>query len=308
MSTKGSPYAILEAPSSLGLRSTGVERLPERLLELGLAERIGARLAGRLDPPPNLAGFDPDTQVLNADAIARWTPKLADHVETVLASGGVPLILGGDCSILLGSMLALRRRGRFGLLFVDGHADFFQPEADPSGEAASMELGFATGQGPRLLADIEGRRPLVRSEDVVAFGFRDAEDQAQHGSQALPADLRAYDLAAVRDLGADVATERAVAHLTRDGLAGIFIHLDADCLDDAVMPAVDDRTPGGLSSDELETTLAVALGSGRVVGLEVTIYNPDLDADRSAGRVLADVLAAALGSVSAPRAAGRPRA
>ena len=104
-----------------------------------------------------------------------------------------PLILGGDCSILLGAMLALRRRGRFGLLFIDGHADFYQPEANPNGEAASMDLAFATGHGPGLLADLEGRGPLVRSEDTVAFGFRDAEEQRPYGSQRLPGDILALD-------------------------------------------------------------------------------------------------------------------
>ena len=60
-------------------------------------------------------------------------------------------MLGGDCSILLGNLLALRRRGRYGLLFVDGHADFYHPEANPNGEAASMDLAFATGRGPEVL-------------------------------------------------------------------------------------------------------------------------------------------------------------
>ncbi|MBP0651079.1 hypothetical protein J8J40_28905, partial [Mycobacterium tuberculosis] len=68
----------------------------------------------------------------------------------------------------------LRRRGRFGLLFLDAHADFYQPAAEPKGEVASMELGFAVGRGPAILADLEGRRPLVAEEDVVVFGRRDA--------------------------------------------------------------------------------------------------------------------------------------
>lgn len=295
------PYAILEAPSILGLRPGGVERLPERLLELDLAERLGARRAGRVEPPPYRPERDRETHILNAQAIARWSPTLADAVETVINAGEVPLILGGDCSILLGSTLALRRRGRFGLLFIDGHADFYQPEADPAGEAASMEFGFVTGHGPALLADLEGRRPLVRAEDAVAYAYRDADDQARYGSQTLPLELRAYDLPTIRELGCRTAAERAVEHLTRRGLDGFLVHVDADCLDDAVMPAVDYRAPGGLSWEELRTTIEVALASGRVAGLEVTIYNPDLDPDGTAGRGLTDVLVAALGT-SAPTA------
>jgi arginase len=288
-------YAILEAPSILGLRPTGVERMPERLLELGFGERITARAAGRVEPPPYQPGLDPATGVANALAIAAWSPTLATAIEAVLDLGEVPVILGGDCSILLGSMLALRRRGRYGLLFLDGHADYFQPHADPSGEAASMELGFVTGVGPAQLTDLEGRWPLVRFEDTVAMAFRDGDEQVKFGSQSLPPELRAYDLDSVRRLGARAAAEAALEHVTRPELDGFFVHIDADCLDDDIMPAVDYRTMGGLSWKEFGTILEVILASGKVVGLEVTIYNPDLDIDESAGQGLVDALVAALG-------------
>lgn len=289
-------YAIVEAPSVLGLKPTGVETLPRRLLELGLAERLEARHAARLEPPPYDAHRDPETLTLNARGLAEFTPRLANAVEAVLESDEFPLILGGDCSILLGSTLALRRRGRFGLLFVDGHADFYQPEVNPNGEAASMDLAFATGHGPRALTDFEGRAPLVRSEDTVAFGFRDADEQAEYGSQPLPQDLRAFDLAAVRRLGIAEASRAAVEPLTRLELDGFFVHVDADCLNDAIMPAVDYRIPDGLTWDELRVTLATALASGRAIGLEIAIYNPKLDADGAAGRGLAALLAEVLGT------------
>lgn len=294
-------YAIIEAPSILGLKPTGVEHLPAALLDHGLASRLGARRAGRVATLPYRAERDPETLTLNASAIAAFTPALADAVEGVLARDEFPVILGGDCSILLGSMLALRRRGRFGLLFIDGHADFYQPEVNPNGEAASMDLAFATGHGPAQLVNIEDLAPLVRAEDAVAFGFRDAVEQAQYGSQSLPPELRAFDLEAVRTLGAAAAARAAVDHLTREPLEGFFIHVDADCLDDALMPAVDYRLQGGLTWEELRVILHVAMQSGCAVGLELTIYNPSLDRDGSAGRGLVRVLADALGT-SAPSA------
>ena len=288
------PYAIIEAPSALGLTTDGVAGLADRLLELGLVERIGARRADRLEVPSKDPKPDPQTRTLNAQAIADWSPRLADAVEAVLEAREFPVVLGGDCTIVLGSMLALKRRGRYGLLFIDGHADFFQPEAEPNGEGASMDLAFVTGYGPALLTDIEGRSPLVRPDDVVAFAFRDHEDQDKFGSQPLPADLRAYDLDAVRSMGVERAARAAFDHLVRTELDGFFIHLDADCLDDAIMPAVDFRIPDGLSWDELEAALHIILASGKAIGLEVTIYNPSLDKDGSAGRGLVDVLARAL--------------
>jgi arginase len=287
-------YAIIEAPSILGLKPTGVDRLPQRLLELGLAEGIAARHAAKLTPPQYSSERDPQTLTLNAASIAAWTPQLADAVEDVIEAGDFPVILGGDCSIVLGPMLALRRRGRFGLLFIDGHADFYQPEANPNGEAASMDLAFATGRGPALLTDIEGRRPYVRDEDAIVFGFRDAEEQAEYHSQPLPEALRAFDLASVHRLGARAAARQAVDHLSRPELGGFFIHIDADSIDDRLMPAVDYRLADGLTWDELRDTLSIALDSGKAIGLEIAIYNPLLDADGAAGRGLVDTLSAAL--------------
>ncbi|GGQ98260.1 arginase family protein [Streptomyces aurantiogriseus] len=272
--------AIIEAPSVLGLRPTGVEELPSALLGAGLAGGLGAERAGRVEPPVYGPERDRETGVRNPGGIAAYALALADAVGGVLDRGRFPVVLGGDCSILLGNLLALRRRGRHGLLFLDGHTDFYQPSAEPAGEAASMELALATGRGPGVLADLEGRGPLVRDEDVVAFGFRDTEESTAAGMQPLPAGLHAMDLEAVRALGAAEAAGRAVGLLTGDGGgARYWVHLDADVLDDAVMPAVDYRLPGGLSWEELETVLRTALSGPGAVGLDVTIFNPRLDPD-----------------------------
>jgi arginase len=288
-------HAVLEAPSVLGLRPTGVERLPETLLDHGLAERLSARRAGRVAPDaPYDPVRDPETLTLNAQAIATYSVKLADAVGNLLDRAEFPILLGGDCSILLGPALALRRRGRYGLLFVDGHADFYQPEANPNGEAASMDLAFATGHGPAVITNLENRAPLIRETDAVAFGFRDAEEQASYGSQPLPPALRAFDLPTVRRMGAEAAAREAVKHLERAELAGFWIHVDADCLDDAVMPAVEYRLPGGLTPNELETVLRIARASDRAIGIEITVYNPSLDEDGRAGRVLTETLVNAL--------------
>ncbi|MFH9011504.1 arginase family protein [Streptomyces sp. NPDC017943] len=270
--------AIVEAPSVLGLRPTGVEELPGALLDAGLAEGLGAVRAGRVEPPPYDPERDAATGLLNGDAVAAYSGALADAVGALLDEGRFPVVLGGDCSVLLGALLALRRRDRHGLLFLDGHSDFYQPEAEPAGEVASMELALATGRGPRVLADLEGRGPLVRDEDVVALGFRDAEESAAYGMQPLPDALHAMDLDIVRALGAGEAARRAVGLLTGGGAdAGYWVHLDVDVLDDAVMPAVDYRQPDGLSWQDLETVLRTALSGGDAVGLTVTILNPRLD-------------------------------
>jgi arginase len=297
---------IIEAPSVLGLRPTGVEELPEALLGAGLAGGLGAVRAGRVEPPAYDPERDPDAGVLNPDGIAGYSVALADAVGGALDDGRFPVVLGGDCSVLLGNLLALRRRDRHGLLFLDGHTDFYQPSAEPAGEVASMELALATGRGPRVLADLEGRGPLVRDEDVVALGFRDAGESATYGMQPLPSALHAMELDTVRALGAAESAQRAVGLLTGDGAsAGYWIHLDVDVLDDAVMPAVDYRLPGGLSWQELETVLRTALSGDGAVGLDVAIFNPRLDPDGSIARRLTECLLGSFdGQGLAPSGAG----
>jgi arginase len=291
-----SRYAIIEAPSVLGLRPTGVETLPDALLGAGLAERIGARRAGRVESPHYDPRRDPETLMLNPRGIADYSLRLADFAGSILDTDMFPLVLGGDCSIVLGNLLALRRRGRYGLFFIDGHSDFYQPEANTNGEAASSDLALATGRGPAVMTVLEGYRPLVRDEDVVVFGSRDAGEAARYGSHPIPETIRALDLAEVRRIGAAHAAREALSRLVRDELKGFWIHLDADVLDDDVMPAVDYRIPGGLSVDELAKVLRIAVSSGHAVGLDVTIYNPRLDPTGSAARGLVDGLARGLAS------------
>lgn len=288
-------YVIVEAPSVLGLFPGGVERLPDALLGAGLAEALDARHAGRVVPPPYDPRRDADTGLLNPAALSAYARQLAEVTGEVLDGGDIPVVLGGDCSILLGNLLALRRRGRFGLLFVDGHADFYQPAAEPHGEAASMDLALATGRGPRVVTDLEGRAPLVQDDDVVHLGRRDAEEAEEAGSQRIEdTGITVIDLAAMRRLGTERAVQQALDRLRRPDLEGFWIHLDCDALDDAVMPAVDYRIPGGLSWVELETVIGQAVRSGRAVGIEVTIFNPTLDRDGEIARALVSHLARAL--------------
>ena len=152
-----------------------------------------------------------------------------------------------------------------------------------------------TGRGPELVTNLEGRRPLLRDEDVVVFGFRDAEHAAVEGSQPLPPTIRAMDLWSVREHGVERAAREALAHLQRaGGPVGFWVHLDVDVLDDAVMPAVDYRLPGGLSWDELSAVLRAAVADGHAIGLDIAIFNPSLDPDGRIAHRLVDALVAGL--------------
>jgi arginase len=117
-------FAIIEAPSPLGVGPTGVEELPRVLLELGLQSALAATHEGRVEPPPHDPAREPENQIMNAHAVRAYSVQLAGRVEALLRRELFPVVLGGDCNILLGNLLALRRLGCYGLLFLDGHADF----------------------------------------------------------------------------------------------------------------------------------------------------------------------------------------
>jgi arginase len=288
-------FTIIEAPSHLGLKPGGVEHLADALLDAGLARRLDARRHARLAVPPYDAKRDPETGILNPARIHDFSIMLADIVAPVVARGSFPVVLGGDCSILLGNLLALRRTGqRHGLLFLDGHADFYQPEASPTGEAADMDLALSTGRGPAVLTDIEGLRPLVRDEDVAVLGQRDADQAREYGSQPVPPTIFVQDLDELRRAGADEAARAAIEHLCRPDLDGFWIHLDVDVLDDAIMPAVAYRMPDGLTWQELEIILNAAMRSGRARGINITIFEPPLDESGRIARELVNTLARGL--------------
>jgi arginase len=289
--------AILDAPSILGLRPTGVENLPEALKAAGLLESLNAQYIGSVQPLLSYSSErDKSTQVLNGQAIREFSLQLAGSVADVLRKKNqFPIVPGGDCSIIIGTLLALRRIGRYGLFFVDGHADFYQPEASLTGEVADMDLAIVSGRGPDILTNIDGLKPLVKDEDVVVFGYRDAEQAASYGSQdVLDTSMHVFDLSQVKELKIATATSLAVKKLMKNELDGFWIHLDTDVLDNSIMPAVDYRQDGGLSFSELSDLLGILFTSRRAVGMSITIFNPRMDLDGSIARKFVSSIVAGL--------------
>jgi len=278
-------FAIIDAPSILGLRPTGVELLPEALKAAGIIEGLNADYTGLVSSLPYNKERDKTTLVLNPDSIRTFSLQLADVVSCVLRRRQFPVVLGGDCSILLGNLLALRRVGRYGLFFIDGHADFYQPDASLTGEVADMELAIASGRGPDVLANIDGLKPLVKDEDIILFGYRDTEQAVSYGCQDVRnTKMHIFDFAYVNKSGIMGTALQAIKLLLKDRLDGFWIHLDADVLDNSIMPAVDYRLDGGLSFSELSELLKVIITSGRAVGIDITIFNPNLDLDGTIAR------------------------
>jgi len=253
----------------------------------GLVERLGAEDAGVVAAPAYGGSVDAGTRVRNAGGVREFSLALAGKVGELLDGGLFPVVLGGDCSILLGSALALRRRGRFGLLFVDGHSDLLTPESSETGGAAGMDLALVTGVGPEMLSSIDGLGPYVRQEDVVVLGYRWPE--VGSGSGALPVEgMMDLPLEVVRRDGAEAVALRAVKRFAdRD----FWVHVDV--LDPVWMAAVDSPDPGGLHRDELLSVVRAAVWSPRCVGMEMTIYDPELDVGGNGARLIVDLLVGA---------------
>jgi arginase len=292
---------VLDAPSNLGLRMPapgvvpGCYKLAGALRDNRLLDRVDATDAGVVVPPRyDISDWRPGHGVFNAAAIASYTRRLAGRIAQCLARDEFLIVLGGDCSIVLGVALALRRRGRYGLAFVDGHSDFRHPgNADHVGAAAGEDLALVTGRGQDDLTNLDGLRPYVRDADVALLGIRDA-DEAMDEVTGLG--IVTASRSTVRDGGPAAAADRALRSF--ETLDGFWLHLDADVLDPAVMPAVDSPDPGGLEHEELVALLRPLLASPGCVGFDVTVFDPDLDPDGRLATGLTDTVVAAVAARS----------
>jgi arginase len=251
-----------------------------------------------------------ETGILNALSIAAVAHDVAATVEKALEEARFPVVLGGDCSVLLGPMLALRRRGRFGLVFIDGHADFQHPSQEENGEAASLDLALVTGRGPAILADLDGLRPLVGDEDVVLLGLRAVGDNDRFlAEDVADTAITVIDHAEIVTRGTARALEKGHEALDSAALDGFWVHFDVDVLDSGEMPAVDYRVPGGLSWTQAEDLLQGVLSMDGAVGVEMTIFNPRLDPTGALASRLANLLAGCVlaGTAQSPSGIGAER-
>ncbi|MGX1315659.1 arginase [Streptomyces calvus] len=290
---------VVDAPSNLGLRPPapgtvpGCHKLAGALREQRIVQRLNAAEGGVVVPPRYDRGdWQEGDGVFNAAALAAYTRKLADRIEHHVRAGDLTVVLGGDCSVQLSASLALRRLGRYGLVAVDASPDFRHPgNSDRVGAAGGEEVALATGRGQRDLTDLEGLRPYLRDEDVRFLGIRDyfEEERAELAALKIPV-VTVGDL---REWGADAMAAATVRSYAAPGLDGFWVHLDADVLDPSVMPAVDSPDPDGLQPDELLALLRPLLTAPQCVGLTVTIYDPDLDPDATAGALLTDTVVSA---------------
>ena len=283
---------LITAPSSLGLRPAtpghepGAWRAPAVLLGAGLAERLRAVRVVELDHPRYDFEAQPGTRIRNGRTLQAYSLALADAVAVALDTSRFPVVVGGDCSILLGCMVGARRGGRCGLLHIDGHSDFNHPDNYDTtaslGSMAGMDLAVATGRGEQIVTHWpQIGTPLVADEDVIQLGDRESDIIVPRHDWTPVMDSAVVGLTAQQllGLGVDQVVKRVAERLDARGLDRVWLHIDLDVLDQAVMPAVDSPGSPGLDFAQLSELLAKLVGGSRVLGVDVTIYDPELDPD-----------------------------
>jgi arginase len=217
--------------------------------------------------------------------VRRATNAIGSRVRELLDAGERPFVLGGDCTLLLGVFRALPRDS--GLWFVDGHADFFDGQSSPTGEAADMDLAILTGHGPPALLEAQGA--LVEPAAVVLLGHRPAElhpEAARENARIDPA-IHALTSPEIRERGAAQVASAAAARLAKHPA---WLHLDLDVLDERVLPAVSYPQALGLDWDELVALVGPLAGAPNLLGVSVADLNPDLDPDGTSAARAVDAL------------------
>ncbi len=299
--------SVICAPISLGLRpgangrEPGSWRAPEVLLAAGLADRVGAVERVALARPEYEFGEQPGTRIRNGNTLRAFMLELGDAVQSRIAAGRFPLVVGGDCSVLLGCLLGARRAGGRGLVHVDGHSDFFHPgnydTKSRLGSAAGMDLALATGRGEDVLTKWPGiDGALVADADAIQAGERDAErpDYDQYYGDVVRTAITRLTIQQILREGIARTAERMLARLGARGLDRVWVHVDLDVLDERTMNAVDSPGTPGLDFAQLTTLLRALFDSGRVIGLDACIYDPDLDPGHRFAGPIAQSLAGAL--------------
>jgi arginase len=293
------PIAIVGAPSSIGIRpyddsgeTRHLDRAPGVLREMGVVHRLGAKDFGNVSPPSYRDFVRPPGKARNEVEVASYCKELAGQVAIPLQQSRFVVVLGGDCSIVLGDLMGAKAAvgSDVGLAYVDGHADFATPEESITGSVASMCLAQAVGRGDTPLAHLRGPLPLVNPRDVVLIGRRDAA-QSWYGHDAL-ASSQILDLpdSTLVEHGYKTAASPALERLAAPHLRGFWIHLDADVLNPEIMPAVDSPEPGGPLLEDMTELLGPLVCHPLALGLELTIYDPALDPSLEGARSLVTLL------------------
>jgi arginase len=293
-----SSVTVIGAPLDLGQGRRGVDMGPSAIRYAGLEARIeelGREVVDRGNVGTAVAeavdAGDEDARFL--EPIKETCAKVAALVQEAVEAGSVPLVLGGDHSVALGSLGGLARaRGPGGVIWIDAHGDLNRPETSPSGNVHGMVLAAAIGfAGERFESDA-WPLPAVEPSRVALVGVRSLDD----GERALLGELGAavFTMSDLDRLGVERAVRESLAHVAGPGF--VHVSLDMDALDPEVAPGVGTPVRGGLSYREAHLALELISESGLAGSLDVVEVNPILDRESQTAKLAVELVASALGA------------
>lgn len=261
---------------------------------MGLHTAIGAQAATRLSQPVYPKKYTYNDGTLFGDQVAAFSIELADAVEEVLSTSAFPLVLGGDCSVLLGNALALARKGNYGLVHMDAHPDYYHKGNRDTAVVAGMDLAVVTGKGTDILTNLENRKPYIQSCNALTFGYRESDPEQSIIEEATTEGITCFSAEQALREGSAQTAEVLNDYIHQREVDGFWLHLDADVLDETVMPCVDCSESHGLHWNELADVLKVLLKSPQIVGMNVAILDPDLDPGLKVAATFNEMLTAVL--------------
>jgi arginase len=290
--------ALIGASLDLGAGRRGVDMGPSAIRYAGLAARIG-RLGLRVHDLGNIEGAVPEATAVGSERVRFLEPikaaceRIADLVARSMADGLVPLVLGGDHSVSIGTLGGLARvHGPGGVLWIDAHGDVNRPETSPTGNVHGMPLAVALGLGGPEFESPAWPLPAVEAGRIAFVGLRSLDPAEVELLRSVDAEV--YTMSDVDKLGVERVVRQALSHVAGPGF--VHVSLDMDALDPEVAPGVGTPVRGGLSYREAHLALELVAESGLANSLEVVEVNPILDRENETAELAVELVASALGA------------
>jgi arginase len=274
----------------------GSEKAPAALRTAGLAEKLqaaGYEVVDHGDCAPRLfADDDEHRRARNLAEIVAGLNDLKVRAELAVKSGGLVLVLGGDCAQVIGLLTGARRYYKHvNLLWFDRDADLNTPASTPSGRIDGMVVAHIIGKGAPELVRFWSEAPLVREPDVTLFGLERLDPPEQEFLAKSP--MRHIHAGDIQSKGASKAAHEALAQVHADAREFV-LHLDVDVIAQDDFPAVNVPGSGGLRFDDVRASFIEFVKHKNLLGLDVAQYNPDKDPDGSGAKKIVDLLVEAL--------------